>query len=53
MSHVSNSVVEILLILTDDLGLTDQTVNNSSFHVMWKFVLEARGPESNLRNKVF
>jgi hypothetical protein len=34
MSYVFNFLAEILLILTYDLGSTDQTVKDSSFHMM-------------------
>jgi hypothetical protein len=42
MSYVLNFHVEILLILTYDLGSTDQTTNGSRFHMMWVDVLEAK-----------
>jgi hypothetical protein len=35
MSYVLNSLPEIVLILLHNLGLTDQTMNNSLFHLMW------------------
>jgi hypothetical protein len=34
MSYVFNFVVEIL-ILTYDLGMADQTMNDSPFYMMW------------------
>jgi hypothetical protein len=40
MSYVFNFVVEILLLLTHDLGLTDPTMNDSPFHVIWVVGLE-------------
>jgi hypothetical protein len=42
MSYVLNFVVEILLVLTYDLGLTNQTVNDLSFYVMWVVDLEVQ-----------
>jgi hypothetical protein len=42
MSHVFNFLFEILLILTHDLGSTDQTINDSAFHVMWVVELEVQ-----------
>jgi hypothetical protein len=35
-------VVEILLILTYVLGRTDQTINDSPFHVMWMVEFEVQ-----------
>jgi hypothetical protein len=35
MSYVINFIVEILLILTYDLGSTDQTMSSSPFYIMW------------------
>jgi hypothetical protein len=35
VSYILSFLVEILLVLTYDLGSTDQTMNNSPFHVMW------------------
>jgi hypothetical protein len=35
MSYVLNFLVEILLILTHDLGSTAPTTNDSPFQVMW------------------
>jgi hypothetical protein len=35
MSYVLNFLVEILVILTQDLGSTDQNIKYYSFHVMW------------------
>jgi hypothetical protein len=40
MSYVFNFLVEISLILTYDLGSTDNAMNHSSFHVMWVVGLE-------------
>jgi hypothetical protein len=42
MSYVLNFLVEIILILTYDLSSTDQTVNDSSFQVLWKVGLEVQ-----------
>jgi hypothetical protein len=41
MSYVPNFVVEILLILTRDLGSADQTMNDSPFYVIWVAEFEA------------
>jgi hypothetical protein len=35
MSYALNFIVAIPLILTYGLGLTDQTMNDSPFHLMW------------------
>jgi hypothetical protein len=40
MSSLLKLFVEILLIVTYGLGSTDQTVNNSPFHVMWEVRFE-------------
>jgi hypothetical protein len=37
-----NFVIEILLILTYDLGSADQTMNDSPFYVMWVVGLEVQ-----------
>jgi hypothetical protein len=42
MAHVLNFLVDVILILTDDLGSTDQTVNHFRFHVMWVIGLKSR-----------
>jgi hypothetical protein len=42
MSSLLNLIVEILLILTYNLGSTDQTMNDSTFHVMWAVRLEVQ-----------
>lgn len=39
-SYILNFLVEIILILTYDLGSTDQTMNDSPFQVMWVVGLE-------------
>jgi hypothetical protein len=40
--YVLNFLVEILLILTYDLGSPDQAMNDSAFHVMWVVGLEVQ-----------
>jgi hypothetical protein len=42
MSYVLSFTVEILLILTYDLCSTDQTMNDSLFHVIWVVRLEVQ-----------
>jgi hypothetical protein len=42
MYYILNFHVEILLILTYDLGLTDQAMNDFPFHVMWVVGLEVQ-----------
>jgi hypothetical protein len=42
MSYLPNFLVEILLILTYDLGSTDQTMNDSPFHVRWVIGFEVQ-----------
>jgi hypothetical protein len=42
MSYVLKFNAEILLILAYGLGLTDQTMNDSPFHMMWVIDLEVQ-----------
>jgi hypothetical protein len=42
MPYVLNFVFEILLILTYDLGSTDQAMNDTPFRVMWVVGLEVQ-----------
>jgi hypothetical protein len=44
MSYVLHFLAEILLILTYDLAPTDQTMNNSHFHMTWMAGLEVQIP---------
>jgi hypothetical protein len=45
MFFILNFLVEILLILTYDLGSTDQAMNDSPFHMMWMVRLGRLGHE--------
>jgi hypothetical protein len=49
VSYVPNFVAKILLILTHDLDSTDQTMNDSTFYVMWVVGLEVQITSSTSR----
>jgi hypothetical protein len=42
MSYILNFVFEILLILTYDLGLAEQTMNDTPFYMVWVVGLEVQ-----------